>query len=604
VSQMGVNTSEMILGCSAFKKRILLKHRGAIALSIALSLGAMLIEKDAIAQSPPPEVNNPGEIPNQAEFNVPGAVEQITPRPPSETPLPVEPPVTPPSPILESPPEEPPLSPSVPSVLIRVDRIEVEDNTIFEDEIAALIQPLENRDVSFEELVALRSAITNLYTRNGYITSGAFLPNNQDLSNGVVQIQVVEGELETIQIEGLNRLNTDYVRSRLQLAGQTPLNQQRLERTLQLLQVDPLLEQVNAELTAGSAPGRSILRVKLDEASPLNASIGTDNHQPSSIGSAQLSVAASYANLLGWGDRFTAQYGRTEGLNLYNISYSVPVNPQDGSLTLRYNTNDSRIIEDAVQDLDIRSDAETWSLEFRQPLSRSVTQEFALGLGLDLRQSQTYILGDRPFSFSVGAEDGKSRVTALRFFQDWVNRGRTQVLAARSQFSVGLDALDATVNDIGTDARFIKWLGQFQWVQQLPNRTLVLARLNAQLTPDSLLSLERIGLGGQDTIRGYSQNQVVTDNALWGSLEVRFPLPQTSNRLTLISFLDAGHAWNNKLPDPQDDFLLGIGVGLRWQALQNLTLGIDYGLPLIDIASQGDSLQDNGIYLSLRYSPF
>jgi hemolysin activation/secretion protein len=570
------------------------KSAMGIALWVTAGLAAMLpMQQGAIAQPIPDGANSPAVLPPDVE------------QPRDTPPLPVEVPAEPSPPVLEPGQDAPVLRPEVPLVRFRVDEITVTGNSILHDEIAEAIQCCVNRDVTFEELIALRSAITQLYIDRGYVTSGAFLPNNQDVRRGVVEIRVVEGQLEeNIQITGLQRLNPSYVRSRLRLAGQKPLNQRDLERALQLLQVDPQIESVDAELTAGSVPGRSLLAVNLREAPPFSASLGADNYQSSSIGSAQFSVSASYSNLLGVGDRLFAGYGRTDGLNLYNIGISLPVNPRDGTITLSYNTNDSRIIEDAFEAFDIRSEAETWSLQFRQPLSRSVTQEFAVGVGLDLRRSQTFILGDRPFSFSRGAENGESRVTALRFFQDWVARDRLSVLAARSEFSFGLDAFDATVNDSGTDGLFVKWLGQFQWVRRFSGRSIFLARVNAQLTPDSLLSLERIGLGGFDTVRGYAQNQIVADNALWGSLEARFPLLRNSNRLTLISFLDAGHAWNIDLDDPEDDFLLGIGAGLRWEVLPNLVVGLDYGLPLVDAQSRGDSLQDNGLYLSLRYFPF
>ena len=58
-----------------------------------------------------------------------------------------------------------------------------------------------------------------------------------------------------------------------------------------------------------------------------------------------------------------------------------------------------------------------------------------------------FILDDIPFSFSEGPEDGKSRVSAIRFTQDWVKRDAKTVLAARSQFSFGIDAFDATVTE-------------------------------------------------------------------------------------------------------------------------------------------------------------
>jgi hemolysin activation/secretion protein len=550
------------------------------------------------AQSvPPPGVVLPPDAPDTVEQTIPTPAE-------SPTPLPTTPstPLTEPS--LQVPLPSPSASPSPSDIGFYVNQIEVLGNTVLQAEIANIVQPFENREVTFEELIELRSTITQLYIDNGYVTSGAFLPNNQDLTSGVVQIQVVEGELEQINISGLTRLQDGYVRSRLNLAATRPLSRQRLEEALQLLQLDPLLEQVNAELTAGSSPGRNALEVNLREASAFHTGIFTDNYQSPSIGSEQAGVSISHDNLLGWGDRFNGQFGITAGLNLYDVSYVVPVNPRNGTINLRYSNNDSNIIEEDFEDLGIRSEAQTISVGIRQPLYRTPSNEFALGLALDLRQSQTFILDDIPFSFSEGAENGESRVTVIRFSQDWLNRGRTRVLAARSQFSIGLDAFDSTVNNTGTDGRFFSWLGQFQWVQQVSSRVLILARVNAQLTPDSLLSLERVGIGGVDTVRGYAQNQLVADNGIWSSVEARIPLTSDSGRLQLIPFLEIGHAWNNQTPDPDPATLASIGMGLRWLVTPELDLRLDYGIPFIRVNNQGNSLQDQGIYFSLRYQPF
>lgn len=418
----------------------------------------------AVAQSTPP----PGvTIPPTA----PGAVEQTIPNPSaSPRPLPGETPTLPPLPELQSPPtQESPEVTSPSGERFFIKKVEVLGNTVLQDEIAKLIQPYENRSVTFEELLELRSAIIQLYIKNGYITSGAFLPNNQDLSSGIVKIQVVEGELEQVKIGGLRRLRSGYVRSRIIRATSTPLNQKHLEEALQLLQLDPLIERVNAELAAGSTPGHNILRVSLKEASAFHAAIAVENNQSPSIGSVQGSLEVSHDNVLGFGDRLSAKYGRTEGLNLYDINYTIPVNARNGTLSFRYNNGDSRIIEEDFRDVGIRSETQTYSLGFRQPLTRTPTSEFALSLGLDLRRSQTYILDDIPFSFTEGPEDGKAKVTVIRFSQDWVNRGTRRVLAARSQFSLGIDAFDATINNTGTDGQFFSWLGQFQWVQPSDN---------------------------------------------------------------------------------------------------------------------------------------
>jgi hemolysin activation/secretion protein len=548
----------------------------------------------ALAQSKPPSgVTIPPDTP--------GKIEETLPKP-SPKPLPI--PSTP-IPILpSSPPENLPdtIFPSGESFFIK--EIQVKGYSVLEDEIIKLKQPLENKKITFEQLLQLRSQITELYVKKGYITSGAFIPNNQDVANGVVQIQVVEGELEGISIVGLQRLQPAYVRSRIKRFAVKPLNKNSLEEALQLLQLDPVIKRVNAELIAGSASGSNILQVKITESPAFHAGVIFANNQSASVGSEQGSVFVAHDNLLGFGDEFSADYGITEGLDIYNINYSIPFNALDGTIGVRYSKSGSRIIESKFRSLNIRSEAETLSFNLRQPIVYTPDREFALLLAFDLRRSQTFILNDIPFSFTEGAEDGESKVTVIRFSQDWLQRNANTVLAARSQFSFGIGVLDATVNNSGTDGRFFSWVGQFQWVQRLSPRILMLAKINTQLTPDSLLSLEKISIGGVDTVRGYGQNQLVADSGVVGDLEVRIPLTSNVETLQLLPFFDIGTVWNNRGSNPDPTTLASLGLGLQWQPFNGLILRTDYGIPLIGTSDGGSSLQNNGFNFSVRYQPF
>ncbi|HEY9664792.1 MAG TPA: ShlB/FhaC/HecB family hemolysin secretion/activation protein, partial [Allocoleopsis sp.] len=384
-----------------------------------------------------------------------------------------------------------------------------------------------------------------------------------------------------------------------------PVNQYRLEEALQLLQLNPLIQQVNAELTVGSTPGLNILQVQVREASPFRFSIGANNYQSPSIGSEQASIIIGYDNVLGFGDRIGVQYGITEGLDSYGAGYAFPINAMNGTIEVSYSQDNSNIIEADFEDLEIRSDSETWSFGFRQPIILTPEDELALGLDLDLRQSQSYILDDEPFSFSEGPNDGEAKATVIRFIQDWVDRSPTRVLAARSQFSIGVNAFDATINDIGTDGEFFAWLGQFQYVQQLNRRGLLfLARIDTQLTPDSLLPMEQFAIGGGGTVRGYRQNQIVTDSGVLGGLELRIPLLDDPQRLQLVPFFDIGYGWNNRLPNPDPETIASLGLGVRWLITPDLSFQLDYGVPLIEVNNRGDSLQEDGFSLSLQYQPF
>ena len=83
----------------------------------------------------------------------------------------------------------------------------------------------------------------------------------------------------------------------------------------------------------------------------------------------------------------------------------------------------------------------------------------------------------------------------------------------RSQFSFGIDILDATINnDPIPDGRFFSWLGQVQRVQRLSNDQLLIVQAELQLTPDSLLPSQQFVIGGGQSVRGYRQNVRSGDN--------------------------------------------------------------------------------------------
>jgi hemolysin activation/secretion protein len=495
------------------------------------------------------------------------------------------------------------------SAKVKVQRVEVLGSTAFSPpELQAAVASFIGKEATFEDLLAIRAAITTLYTQNGYTTSGAFLPP-QDVTNGVVQVQVVEGAIEKIEIQGLRRLRTSYVRSRLNLAAQPPVNIHRLEEALQLLQVNPLISYVKAELSTGTAPGLSVLKLTLTEAQPLTASFLVQNRDSPEVGSIRGTASIAHNDFLGFGDRLSFDYGVSKGINAYNIIYELPVNARDGTLRLSYTNIDSRIIEAPFNSAGIKAEGSNLSLGFIQPLVKTPTSELILGLSLDLRRSQTYLLENVPFSFGPlpESEKGRTRLNVLRFSQEWLNRSTTQVLSARSQFSFGLDAFDATVSNSGADGRFTSWLGQFQWVQLLGKETILIARTAAQLSSDSLLALEQFSVGGIETVRGYRQGQLFTDNGIAGSLEVLFPIVHKSSgigEMQLVPFFDIGTAWNNKGKAFSPNTLASLGLGWRWQIDPYFSARIDWGIPLISVKHRGDSLQDNGIFFSIRYQPF
>jgi hemolysin activation/secretion protein len=378
---------------------------------------------------------------------------------------------------------------------------------------------------------------------------------------------------------------------------------------LQLLQLNPLIKNISAELAAGTQPGSSMLEVKVAEAKTFSAQILLDNNRAPSVGSFNRRVQINEANLSGAGDSISVGYSNTDGSNGVDLSYSLPIDARNGTLRFSYGTTSSEVIEPPFERLDINASSRYYELTLRQPVVQTPTQEFALGVTASRQESETSLL-DIPFPLSLGAdEEGRTRISALRFFQEWTKRNSREVIAARSQFSVGVNAFGSTINSSAPDSRFFSWRGQAQWVRLLAPETLLLVRGNVQIADRALVPLEQIGLGGQESIRGYRQDILLTDNGALASAEVRIPvlrLPRWNTLVQLAPFVDLGGAWNNSgRPDPDPGFLASLGLGLQMQLGDRISVRLDYGIPLVDVPSTNKrTWQENGFYFSIIATPF
>ncbi|BAU05207.1 ShlB/FhaC/HecB family hemolysin secretion/activation protein [Fischerella sp. NIES-3754] len=542
------------------------------------------------------------------------------------TPTPEQPSPTTPLPPLEKPLQVPPTTPPTPEEIqnvpgtIVVQKFEFIGSTVFsQQELEQATADFVGKPITFAELLQAANQVTQLYLQQGYITSGAYIPS-QEIQLGIVKIQVLEGSVEDIKVNIVKgRLHPNYVRDRIAVAGYKPLNINRLQEALQLLQLNPRIERLNAELTAGTKPGNNSLEVTVVSADTFNTRLILDNHRNPSIGSFERGIDMSEASLLGLGDEFTFGYRNTDGSNRFEGSYTFPVNPRNGTVGFNYRITNNKIIEAPFDPLDIKVNSREYEFTFRQPVIQKATpklsQELALGFGFARRETNSSILGvDFPV-FPGADNEGETRISELSFTQEWLQRGNQAVLAANSEISLGIGAFNATVADDEPDSQFLVWRGQMLYLRRLAQATppspispTLLVRSSVQLASDSLVPIEQFSVGGPTTVRGYRQDALVTDNGILASIETRIPvfqLPEAKGTLQIAPFIDFGIGWNTGRDTPDSNTLVGLGFGLLWQMGEKFSARLDWGIPLIDIPnSRGDTWQENGMYFQLEYKPF
>ncbi len=505
-------------------------------------------------------------------------------------------------------------------------------NTVYSSEfLSDLVEEYQERSISAEELQMVKNIITRKYIEAGYINSGAIIPDQQ-VKNGEITLEIIEGKLVEVDIINLKndgeqgRLHTSYIAGRINGKDNEVLNINRLQERLQLLHQNPLFRRINAELGPGLRLGDGILKLDVVEATPWEVGARFSNHRSPSIGSYRGELFGTHRNLLGFGDSIYLRLGLTEGLKDYSFNYSLPLSSRYGTtVNLSAEHSDAEVVSEPFNQLNIESEAETYALGIIQPLLKTPNKEFNLGLKLERRSSTTYMFKGTPleqkFSFSPGVQDGESRISVLRFSQDFLQRSRTRVIAARSSFNFGVDAWNATINDDGSpDGKFFTWLGQFQWVERIAifniQDTQLLVRADMQWAKEDLLPLEKFSVGGASTVRGYRENQMTRDSGLITSIEWRIPIKKFPIRgiskdnddgvVQIAPFFDYGRAWNADAETPKPDNISSVGLGLRWMLNQHVNAILYWGHALRNIDDQqNNDLQDDGIHFEINFSyPF
>jgi hemolysin activation/secretion protein len=552
----------------------------------------------------------------------------------------------------------------IPLPRVRVRKINIEGGEDLPKKVreglAEIAKKYENRDVTSEELEELRIRLNQFCIDEGFVTSGAILPDQEVTpEDAIITYKIISGKLSRIDIKFAEdkpekqeettqdkvgkstsrpyfRIRESYIRRRLGL-GAAPLNVHSLQGRMQLLLQNPNLERMNARLDPGLRLGESVLAVEVEDRQPYEFWTEYNNYQSPTVGSYRGLTTLSTHNLTGFSDALSVQYGRSEGLDpLVDVRYSFPfllcetcelpltmpsVGLRDTTFEFRYRQNDYGVIEAPFDPLDIQTKSKIFGITLRHPFFRTlerkpaeqdvIDHDVAMELIGEHLTSKAFLLG-RGFSFSPGTDDGKAVVTALRFvFPDWVRRGQTDVFQLRSHFSFGLPIMGATRNSDSSlpDADFFAWFGQFQWARRWDFLNIeTFFRTDLQLTPDPLFSLEQIALGGRYSVRGYRENQLVRDNGLVNQFEIRIPLPFLKgpswiDYVQLAPFLDIGRGWdNNSDIDPQT--LWSVGVGIRFAVKSEEFLPrrradfeLYWGYPLKNVSTPGGDLQDDGIHM-------
>ncbi|MBU3695033.1 MAG: ShlB/FhaC/HecB family hemolysin secretion/activation protein [Rhodocyclaceae bacterium] len=482
-------------------------------------------------------------------------------------------------------------------------RIELLASDDIPDDIAGHSQPYLGRPFGEADAEALRIELTRGLVDRGYVNSGYRLAEPA-YAGGVLRLQRIAGRISRVQLGGQERLRPAYVTSRLTRTGETFNTLVLAERFRKLLN-DPLFRRVDASIIPDVTPGEAVLDLAIERNRAWNFSLETGNQRPRSIGEYAATARASVANLSGWGD--------TLGIALSNpiddgrgarvqVGWQVPLRAGGPSLNLAYDEGSASVIEPSVARLDITSRIQSVETGLSQVLLDTANQRLAASVAYLTRHNRTQLLGE-DFAFQPGEPDSGTRVHDVRLQAEYARRSETALLLARASLIIGSNNIRPVpfpTAPLADDHHRVLLL-QGQYARTLGESGLRgVARATLQRTPDRLVPLERIAVGGGATVRGFLENTLVRDEATIVNLELEWPLvKQDTRNLTLIPFIDYGEA-RNQGEASASLASAGLAGRLTWGGAR-LELAWGHRLREPDGYHPGGGAQAQGIHFNLAY---
>jgi len=524
-----------------------------------------------------------------------------------------------PGPVLPPPPAAGDTDRLIALPAVRVEKIIIRDASLLSpEEIDAAVHPFEGRMVTIEELQQLRYRLSLLYFDKGYVNSGVLLPD-QEVKDGTIYFQEIRGTLTDVQLSGNSKLRDSYILARVDRPGpDQALQINDLQTSLQLLEQNPVIRRIDAELLPGVKPGEAVLRMDVAENSRWQFVTGFDNHRSPAVGGEQATLLVSNRSLTGRSDRLDMFASYAEGLLDGYLSYTAPLNPRDTTMSLYAERSDTDILEGNFNEIDIKSTITTVGILFDHPLHRSLSGNVNVFAGFEYKHTENKLLGSR-FSFTPGEDKGETDLSVFQAGTEFSRLSLKQVMAMRFTIRRGLHIFGATQTPATgprantPDGQFTSLLWQAQYIRNLDWRASQLfLRTSAQWAANPLLSAEKMPVGGYNTVRGYRENLFVRDNGFAGSVEWQVPLFETDRtaagafdprRLRGATFFDYGASKDktNDLNTGDTKNLYTLGLGLLWDPKPGLHADVYWGYALKDFDEEGNDIQDDGFTFRMSY---
>lgn len=500
-----------------------------------------------------------------------------------------------------------------------ISRFEVDGNSLLPGaEVQHLLAPMTGPHRVYGDIQHALEALENAYRKAGYTAVQVYVPE-QELTSGIVKLQVTENRLGVITVTGNKHFSEKNIRASLpQLqSGQAP-NLRAISEAVQLSNDNPA-KQVSVALSSSDEPGKVNAEVKVADENPLHIFTTVDNTGEASTGYWRTGVAIQDANLFGRDQVGTLAYTTSPDspsgvrVNIYSLGYRIPLYSLGDSLDFIYgksSINSPGSSPTLGGLLGFTGKGEIYGLRWNHFFARQGETTTKLVLGLDYNKiDSTCNVNGIAFSTAAPTPPVASCVPYTTLPLSLTYSSQTRSVGQSIDYNIGISRNWATGTEytntdgrtdrysyltpgsrdtvdnfiiLRSDAQILKGFGA-DWQIRLAG--------TAQYSKNPLVSAEQFGLVGANAVRGFTERAVTADSGVYINAEIYTPQLVSKGNLRFLAFFDIGRGHNSNVGSsgiPSNLNVSSFGVGARYVFARNVSVKLD----VAEVGMPGNSLTE------------
>lgn len=493
-------------------------------------------------------------------------------------------------------------------------RFRVEGNTILPvADVGQLVAPFVGRHRTYADVQRALEALEGAYRSRGFGAVQVYVPE-QELTEGVVTLQVTEAVIGRVIVSGNQYFATENVRRTLPLLkeGMAP-NLRQISENVQLANENPA-KQVDVSLTASDEEGKVDAKVQVDDEAPRKVILTLDNTgDQDKTGQYRTGFAYRDSNLLGSDEVLTLGYitapdaPRGVSLDVVSVGFRKPFYELGDSLDVILGWSSVNMAANVIAPggtLAMTGKGDVLALRWNHLLARQGEYTSRVVFGFDQKKSLNPCQSGGVPLITAGCVSTLERVASVTY------SGQLQKPGLSADFSGGV------FYNISSG----EWQDHWRYVYAAGNRAakqdflyfqgsgsvtyafdwggMARAAVSAQYSDDPLPSSDQISLAGYSAVRGFNERVVTADSGFVANLEVYSQdlapvLAVLPGNLRALVFYDIASGFNTLTPNAtftnelgnvvfangtpnQRVSLSSVGLGLRYAFSKSTSARFDW----------------------------